>query len=80
MNLRLTSIFQANAERCNLIEQSGVQLLLDDWDEVLSGVSQVAEALESQAQVTQRLEDVWRLESREGQSARKCSRVSLSTK
>ncbi len=55
MDLRLTSIFQANAERRNFIEQSDVQLLFDEWDEVLSGVSQVAEALETEAQFTERL-------------------------
>jgi hypothetical protein len=38
VDLRLTSIFQANAERRNFIEQSGGRLLLDEWDEVLGGV------------------------------------------
>jgi hypothetical protein len=71
VDLRLTSISQTNAERSDLIEESGVHLLFKEWHEIPRSVSQIAEALKSQAQVTQRLGDVWWLKSREGQSGEK---------
>ena len=71
VDLRLTSISQTNAERSNLVEESGVHLLFKEWHEMPRSVFQIAEALKSQAQFAQRLGDVWWLKSREGQSGEK---------
>ncbi len=68
VDLRGTSIPERYGERSKFVQQPGIDLLFEERDEVLRGVSQFAEAVKSKAQVSQCPRKIWGVEACKGQS------------
>ena len=47
MDFTLTSIPEANTQRSEFIEESGIRFLFKEWNKVFGGISQLIEAIDS---------------------------------
>ena len=62
----LATRLEADADRCQFVEEACVGLLLEEGQEILACCSEFVEALQAEAEVAEGLQDVGRVEPGEG--------------